>query len=244
MDEMDWFLLKGLRKGKNGTPMAQNRAFVWVLFGNAISSQKHPDSISTLYCDTQLTQLITRFWELEELQPKKHYTSVRYCEKLVEDTTKRAGDGRFIVRLPLKKEVPIGESRAAAVRALLRMERIFAASKGLHEEYSKFMQELIDLGHMEPAGPVTQATYYIPHHAVVRETSTTSSYSLNDALMVGPRLQQDLFSILVRFRTIATVLLLTSRKCIGRSTLLSRMMIINVLYGVDVLQSHCVTTVF
>ncbi|XP_036322041.1 uncharacterized protein LOC118736039 [Rhagoletis pomonella] len=222
MDEMDKFLLEGLRMGKNGTPMAQNTAFGWVLFGNAISLQKLPNSISTLYCDTQLTQLITRFWELEELQPKKHYTSEElYCEKLFEDTTKRAEDGRFIVRLPLKKEVPIGESRAAAVRALLRMERIFAANKGLHEEYSKFMQELLDLGHMESAGAVTHATYYMSHHAVVRETSTTtklkvvfnasmktsSGYSLNDALMAGPRLQQDLFSILVRFRTHRYVLI-------------------------------------
>ncbi|XP_036346787.1 uncharacterized protein LOC118756103 [Rhagoletis pomonella] len=194
---MDKFLLEGLRKGKNSTPMAQNTAFGWVLFGNAISSQKQPDFISTLHCDTQLTQIITRFWDLEELQTKKHFTPEElYCEKLFEDTTKRAGDGRFIVRLPL------------SVRALLRMERMFATNKGLHEE-------LIDLGHMDPAGPVTQFTYYMPHHSVVRETSTTtklrvvfnssmktsSGNSLNDTLMVGPRLQQDLFSILVRFRT-------------------------------------------
>ncbi|XP_036340836.1 uncharacterized protein LOC118750218 [Rhagoletis pomonella] len=95
------------------------------------------------------------------------------------------------------------------------MERRFVANKRLHDEYGKFMQELVDLGHMEPAGPATQATYYMPHHAVVKDTSattklrvvfnasmkTSSGHSLNDALMVGHQLQQDLFSILIRFRT-------------------------------------------
>lgn len=55
---------------------------------------------------------------------------------------------------------------------------------------------------------------YLPHHAVYKETSTTtklrvvldgscktsSGISLNDTLMVGPTIQDDLFSILVRFR--------------------------------------------
>jgi hypothetical protein len=73
------------------------------------------------------------------------------------------------------------------------------------------------LGYMEP---VTQATtnsteYYLPHHVVVKESSsttkvrvvfdgpakTTTGISLNDILMVGPTVQQDLFSIVMRFRT-------------------------------------------
>jgi len=61
---------------------------------------------------------------------------------------------------------------------------------------------------------ISQPQYYLPHHCVVKETSvttklrvvfdasnkTTSGVSLNDALMVGPVLQQDIFAILSRFR--------------------------------------------
>ena len=55
--------------------------------------------------------------------------------------------------------------------------------------------------------------YYLPHHAVVKETSPTtklrvvfdasmkspSGLSLNDCLMVGPTVQDDLISIFTRF---------------------------------------------
>ena len=79
------------------------------------------------------------------------------------------------------------------------------------------MDELLSMGPMElTASPpkLSCQSYYIPHHAVFKETSTTtklrvvfnasmktsSGQSLNDALMVGPQLQEDLFAILLRFR--------------------------------------------
>ncbi|XP_023159054.1 uncharacterized protein LOC101454434 [Ceratitis capitata] len=215
MDEMEKVLLNGLRKGQNGTPMAQNTTLGWVLFGNTNPSKRQP-TVSTLYCDAHLTELLTKVWELDEPPSRKLYTPEElYCEKLFDETTQRAEDGRFIVRLPIKEDIPIGESRNAAVRALLRMERQFNTDKNLHDEYKKFMKELIDLGHMEAADSTTKTVYYMPHHAVVKDTSattklrvvfnasmkTSSGKPLNDALMVGPQLQQDLFSILVRFRT-------------------------------------------
>jgi len=61
----------------------------------------------------------------------------------------------------------------------------------------------------------TNKTYYLPRHAVYKKTSTTTKLrvvfdgscktstgiSLNDTLMVGPTIQENLFSILTRFRT-------------------------------------------
>ncbi|XP_075232507.1 uncharacterized protein LOC142330923 [Lycorma delicatula] len=56
--------------------------------------------------------------------------------------------------------------------------------------------------------------FYLPHHSVFKETSLTTKLkvvfdgsakssnglSLNDTLMTGPTVQQDLFSIILRFR--------------------------------------------
>lgn len=80
------------------------------------------------------------------------------------------------------------------------------------------MEEYEALGHMHriPDGEdVGAATYYLAHHGVTKQGSlttklrvvfdgsakTTSGYSLNDLQMVGPVIQHDLFSILIRFRS-------------------------------------------
>lgn len=58
-------------------------------------------------------------------------------------------------------------------------------------------------------------SFYMPHHAVIKENSTTTKLrtvfnasspsstgiSLNDCLLVGPTVQNDLFTVLCRFRT-------------------------------------------
>lgn len=57
-------------------------------------------------------------------------------------------------------------------------------------------------------------TYYLPHHAVMREDKVTTklrvmfdassheegSPSLNDCLLTGPNLNPDLMSVLIKFR--------------------------------------------
>lgn len=79
------------------------------------------------------------------------------------------------------------------------------------------MTEYEALGHMtrlDKQVSETDRSYYLSHHAVCRESSTTTklrvvfggstktttNISLNDAQWVGPTVQSDLFSILLRFR--------------------------------------------
>jgi hypothetical protein len=76
------------------------------------------------------------------------------------------------------------------------------------------MTEYELLGHMSEAKVDNRDGYYLPHHPVFKEDSTTtklrvvfdgsaktsSGLSLNDVQMVGPPLQNDLFNILLRFR--------------------------------------------
>lgn len=80
------------------------------------------------------------------------------------------------------------------------------------------MKEYIDLNHMievEPADINNSKAMYLPYHGVVREDKDTTKLrvvfdascrginhvSLNDNLLVGPKLQQDLRHILMRWRT-------------------------------------------
>lgn len=79
------------------------------------------------------------------------------------------------------------------------------------------MREYQDLNHMSLAASSSDGRYLLPHHAVLRLSSTTtklrvvfngsaktsSGKSLNDILMTGPKLQPELFDTLLRFRTYA-----------------------------------------
>jgi hypothetical protein len=87
----------------------------------------------------------------------------------------------------------------------------------LKKQYHDFMREYEDLGHMKPvtSQEVRDTCYYLPHHPVYKETSSTTrtrvvfdggaktsnGVSLNDILQVGATVQQDLYSIVLRFRT-------------------------------------------
>lgn len=86
----------------------------------------------------------------------------------------------------------------------------------LKTEYIKFLTEYEQLGHMTKVseGSIASPHFYLPHHAVVKETSlttkvrvvfdgsakTSTGISLNDTQYIGPKIQHDLFSILLRFR--------------------------------------------
>ncbi|CAB0003941.1 unnamed protein product, partial [Nesidiocoris tenuis] len=78
------------------------------------------------------------------------------------------------------------------------------------------MREYLELDHMSPVSPPSskQSVYYLPHHAVFRNDNpttkirvvfnasqkTTTGYSLNDVLYVGPKLQSDISNIVTKFR--------------------------------------------
>ncbi|XP_062708860.1 uncharacterized protein LOC134288330 [Aedes albopictus] len=97
------------------------------------------------------------------------------------------------------------------------MERRFPANAELKAMYAEFIREYLELGHMkEVEGDAEEVRrYFLPHHAVLKPDSTTTKLrvvfdascqtstgvSLNDALMVGPVVQDDLSSICLRFRT-------------------------------------------
>ena len=127
-------------------------------------------------------------------------------------------DRRFVVRLPLKMDSKqLGFSRLSTERSLHSIERRLERDPELKFQYHSFMKEYEHLGHMEPVKPLEerQPCFFLPHHPVFKTTSTTTKtrvvfdggaktsngLSLNDILQVGPTVQQDLYSIVLRFRT-------------------------------------------
>lgn len=147
------------------------------------------------------------------------------CERHFLDNTSRDPEGRYVVKLPFKEEVvnSLGNSRDIALKRLKSLEKRLRRDLTLKKQYSAFIDKYIQLGHMKPINEETteeSGVYYFPHHCVLKEDAkstklrvvfdgsckTDSGLSLNDSMMVGPVVQEDLFSILLRFRTFKYVL--------------------------------------
>ncbi|XP_071055143.1 uncharacterized protein [Onthophagus taurus] len=210
----------GVLKSKDGLLIAQQTAFGWVLSG-ALSEQ--PSNHSSSYgfqcsIDREFLDVMQRFWKQEDdtVNIPRLSSDERECEEHFTQTHSRDSNGRFLVRLPFRKSPnELGTSYSVAVGSFNRMELRFAKNEQLKFECSKFMSEYLSLGHMRHvSGKLTFPNYYLPHHGVVRETSSTTrlrvvfngsqptstGVSLNDCLHTGPKLQNELIDVLMRWR--------------------------------------------
>lgn len=201
-------------------PVLVNSVFGWIVTGSSVATNTSTPIAANLALVTDLHQLMESFWSMEEGATTSCLSVEEVaCEEHFQKTTKRSEDGRYIVRLPVKENIldNLDNNRRTATRRFRMLESRFATDANLQEQYSLFMSEYLSLGHMTRIVDYQQPrerVYHLPHHAVIREDSTTTKMrvvfdascrtstgsSLNDALMVGPTLQQDLRSILMRSR--------------------------------------------
>ncbi|XP_029665481.1 uncharacterized protein LOC115236892 [Formica exsecta] len=127
-----------------------------------------------------LEEELRRFWNIEEFPRQSILTpQEQQCEEHFCSTHYRESDGRYIVRLSFKTSPPIdiGNSRFRAEKMVNSLVRRFRDKPELAKEYSDFISEYQRLGHMLPT-PMPQddieQTFYLPHHGVIRESSSTT----------------------------------------------------------------------
>lgn len=200
-------------------PTIQQTRFGWIVFGGPPlpSANRSSPICAHLSVDAidndALDRRLNTFWETEELQRIKHQTSEeKYCENFFVETHQRQADGRYMIRIPIRPDAPqLGDSYSMAKASFLNLEKRLAKDPRQSEHFHKFMQEYIDMGHMTEAhGPAPAHRVIIPQfpvrnakkYRVVFDGSrkTSSGHCVNDIQMVGERLQDTLFMILIRFR--------------------------------------------
>ncbi|XP_076384172.1 uncharacterized protein LOC143262191 [Megalopta genalis] len=155
--------------------------------------------------------------------PHRHHPTLeeQECETHFSNNVKRDASGRYMVALPFnEKREQLGGSRSMALKRFLALERRLARNEELRKQYHQVINESLALGHMTQVDTVDTPGCYLPHHAVEKPTSTTtkvrvvfdraakstSGLSLNDTLLTGPTIQDNLFTLLIRFRMHAVVL--------------------------------------
>nr|XP_026492511.1 uncharacterized protein LOC113398129 [Vanessa tameamea]XP_026492512.1 uncharacterized protein LOC113398130 [Vanessa tameamea] len=222
VDILSEIILKGLKKHPSkGGLIAQNTQLGWILSGR-IHKTNESNRIINLHLQLEEDQLLTKFWEIErgpENIVKKMTRDETICEEFFEKTTKRDDEGRYIVRLPFKEEDPQcfkGETKEIALRRFKLLERKLIKNPALYDDYKKVIEDYIIQGHLIKVSNLetNSRVFYLPHHAVVREDKETTkvrcvfdasckgsnNVSLNSCFIIGPKLQQDLRHILMRWR--------------------------------------------
>ncbi|XP_058466308.1 uncharacterized protein LOC131439387 [Malaya genurostris] len=208
-------------------PLLQNSVFGWLVSGlhqNGITGAQ-PQVHSHLSTFRDLEQRISRFWELEACQSNSSWSmEERLCEAKFVSSTRRDHNGRYVVSLPKKTELvgQLGHSLSIVTRRFYCLERRLNSNPEFHAQYSQFMTEYLELGHMKLVDPVDNLPgqhFYLPHHAVFKPDSTTtklrvvfdgsckttSGFGLNDLLLKGPTVQDDMIHTILRFRAKAIV---------------------------------------
>lgn len=205
-------------------PAAINSVFGYLIIGSA-PIEKRPnaecDSTKTLLTtyDVDLHRLLQRFWILEEppLQlkpsPEEETCELHYATHHSRDST-----GRYTVRLPFKpNHAPLGISEATAKRRFLSLEKRLNSNPELKKEYIQCMKDYMNSGHMELVTaqiPEESKHFFLPHHAVMKSESSSTKMrvvfdasaksstgvSLNQTLLSGQKLHNEICDILIQFR--------------------------------------------
>lgn len=213
-------LMSGVIRGEPGSPIAQQTQLGWIISGG-VQKETGQRGIVSMHLNLSLDGMLERFWESERLESEENDSltplEVR-AEEIYDKTVMRESNGRYVVALPFKSDTPIlpEKSREIAMRSLRQLEKRLSTNEKLRTEYNRVMQEYINLKHIETVNenePSDRAVY-LPHHAVVREDKDTTKVrvvynasqegengvSLNEQLLIGPSLQQELRDTLLRWR--------------------------------------------
>ncbi|XP_075210229.1 uncharacterized protein LOC142317555 [Lycorma delicatula] len=107
------------------------------------------------------------FWKIEDCDSEKQHTGHdKLYEELFVKTTTRNYHGKYCVNIPLKGDVcELGESRDAAFRRFVSMERRLSSKPDMHSQYVQFMKEYKILGHTKEittSEAYSSKVYYIP----------------------------------------------------------------------------------
>ncbi|XP_055542933.1 uncharacterized protein LOC129728512 [Wyeomyia smithii] len=203
-------------------PVLRDSHLGWLVAGTIHSDTTADDCQYSQVASIQtLNDSMQKFWQLEEVPTTTSYSvEEQQCEDHFAATHFRDESGRFVIRLPFKDNVSgLDNCRTLALKRFHMPESRLQRNPDLKAQYVDFIQEYQRLGHCrevnETNDDLNRRGYYMPHHAVLRPSSSTTkcrvvfdasaksseaNLSLNDVLLVGPVVQSDLYAIMLRFR--------------------------------------------
>lgn len=212
----------GLIKLGNELPIIQETELGWLISGGktCIQSSNYTNvNVAALITNIELEQKLANFfrdeqfnvpnrdeWTEEEIYAENHYKKTHFRDEA----------GRYVVEIPFKNRMTkpeLGNSKRIALAALAQLEKRFSKHPELRKQYSDFLNEYLKMNHMREVSHYHPDAHYLPHHCVFKDSTTTkirvvfnasqvtsNKKCLNEQMALGPLMQDNLLSILLRWR--------------------------------------------
>lgn len=201
--------------------MGTTRLLGWIIYGHLFPCKSaHIRSLHAAIDvdEARIDQLLIKYWNADVIPKVRQWTTdEQRAEDIFVNTYRRESNGRYTVQITFVHDrKPLGDSAKAAKAIFLGVERRLHRDPLLLANYKSVFDDYRSLRHMvlAPERPINHAeSYYIPHHAINiaddqrkfrvvfnASAATTTGVSLNDQQLAGPRLQDDLNAIFLRFR--------------------------------------------
>ncbi|XP_011669772.2 uncharacterized protein LOC100889397 [Strongylocentrotus purpuratus] len=215
-----------IKAGKPGEVYAVKTILGWTLngpLGNGSSLQSFQASSSFISDDGNmlLEEQVHKFWKLEGteyLHDNERSMSIndQKALKTWQEGVCRDGD-HYQLPIPFRKRPEdLPNNIQVALTRLESLKRRLVKDDCLHAKYSEGMRSLLDEGYAEEVKDQDlgkdEGVWYLPHHPVFNPNkpektrivfdcaSKYNGTSLNDAVLQGPDLTNNLLGVLLRFR--------------------------------------------
>ena len=214
------------KRGGPGEPLARLTPLGWTCIGYPTQTSEH--ILQTNFAATYFTkdvseidnlnQTLKRFWEVES-EPVFDMPIVKAEDKqalkLVEESCVYEKN-MYRVGIPWKDANPsIPNNYKMALQRLQNTEKRLKRSPDVAKAYKECIDKYIEKGYVSkvPENDLFHSKWFLPHFPVLRPDKDTTKIrivfdaaaksegvSLNDKIHQGPKLQRDLFDVLLRFR--------------------------------------------
>ena len=216
------FSLQDVR-GEPGQPIARLTPLGWTCVGQVDEQQDYTTNFARTYFATDETDMsnintvLQKFWEVDCSAIEGTPLS---CEnkRILEYTgnTIELVDGRYRVSIPWKGDRKVlPNNYSMALRRLQNLEKTLVKNPEIAKSYQETICRYLERGCIKKIEQTEtlKASWYLPHFAITKPGRTTTKtrivfdasakcngISLNDVIHQGPKLQQELFDVLLRFR--------------------------------------------
>lgn len=213
-------------KGQPGEPIARLTQLGWTCIGSPeenISDGQETHFSTFLSLDRvqmdEVNDTLRSFWEVESSgtmsKPILSKLDTSVLHKTEESLT--YSEGRYSVAIPWKESAPkLHDNYQMALQRLENMEKRLRKNPEVGQQYEQTIEKYVEKGYVQKIieiSPEQETQWFLPHFPVIRpERETTKvrivfdasakqdSVSLNDTMYQGPKLQSNLFDVLLRFR--------------------------------------------